>query len=507
MQASALTINFNNNQVCYKSPTAAALCKSPSAAALSANVTPNRTPNVTPNRSPNVTPNVSPAHQAQLRPSAPSAASTRRGPAAVSVVAPGGGTGINHAVYTELGQDPRFNVEIVGRSRAAYDCYPPEWSHGGPPPNLATFAEDVYRQGWVEKSDLFVFGSRGGQVVLPSLWQRLGERMPPAVVINGGCAMNLPRRIHWPDSAITFLLIGGQDNFRGNATVEEYIAETRKYVPQRNGTTAILYVSEMGHMPQGSLLRVVLPLMLRALQSWKAKSAVPKEDFRQILAAVNTDGWSGRLMFTKRPGQWAADVDFGPFHVARHIITAEEAAVEAAPAKAAAPVEMTRKEELKVLFRAAAQLARPGADAPPLSSTGARFHAAAQAASAAQHRQTSRVVPQGVQTLPASPARVKPTLPIPAAGATHRQSAAMLPARSPEGSPITRTPTANRLCVPTPVSRGHCDPTPISKALGMGRTLSPSKSEFTSPSPSCPNSLSPTPQHYFMETSPVRAEW
>lgn len=468
---------------------------------------------MTPNRTPTVTPNASPAHQSQPRPSrsstvTPTASPAHQphpsrnsaaGPAAVSVVAPGGGTGINREVYNELGQDPRFTVEIVGQSRAPYDCYPPEWSHGGPPPNLATFAEEVYRQGWVEKSDLFVFGSRGGQVVLPNLWQRLGDRMPPAVVINGGCAMNLPRRIHWPDTAISFLLIGGQDNFRGKATVEEYIAETRKYVPMRNGTTAILYVSEMGHMPQAALLRVVLPLMLRALQGWKARGAAPKDEFRQLLAAVNTDGWSGRLMFTKRPGQWAPDVDFGPFHVARHIVTAEEAAVEAAPAKHEAPVEMTRQEELKVLFRAAAQMAKPGGGAP-LAASGARFHAAARAASENKHQQRSP--PQGVQTQPSAPARMKPTLPIPAAG-TSRQSAGT-PARSPEGSPNGQTP--NRLCVP--LARGSiCDPTPISKALGIGKMLSPSKSEYASPNPSCPSSLSPTPQHYFVDASPVRAEW
>jgi len=484
-------------------------------ATLSANATPNRTPNATPNRTPNVTPHASPAHHAQQpRPSrssiTPTASpahqaqqqpsrSSAAGPAAVSVVAPGGGTGINREVYNELGQDPRFTVDIVGQSRAPYDCYPPEWSHGGPPPNLASFADEVYRHGWVEKSDLFVFGSRGGQVVLPNLWQRLGDRMPPAVVINGGCAMNLPRRINWPDTAITFLLIGGQDNFRGKATVEEYIAETRKYVPVRNGTTAILYVSEMGHMPQAALLRVVLPIMLRALQSWKVRGATPKDEFRQLLAAVNKDGWSGRLMFTKRPSQWAPDVDFGPFHVARHIFTAEEVAVEAAPAKQEAPVEMTRHEELKALFRAAAQMAKPGGGAP-LAASGARFAAAARAASATRHQQHSP--PQGVQTQPSAPARMKPTLPIPAAGSSRH--AAGTPARSPEGSPNTRTP--NRLCVP-PTRGSMCDPTPISKALGIGKTFSPSKSDYASPNLSCPNSLSPTPQHYFVDASPVRAEW
>ncbi|CAE7821890.1 unnamed protein product [Symbiodinium sp. CCMP2592] len=42
----------------------------------------------------------------------------------VAVVAPGAGTGINGAIYSELGRNPSFKVEVVGRSRAPYDVYP-----------------------------------------------------------------------------------------------------------------------------------------------------------------------------------------------------------------------------------------------------------------------------------------------------------------------------------------------------------------------------------------------
>lgn len=49
------------------------------------------------------------------------------------------------------------------------------------------------------------------EVVLPILWERMREKMPPVVCINGGCSMGLPKPIHWPDSAVSFLLMGGQD--------------------------------------------------------------------------------------------------------------------------------------------------------------------------------------------------------------------------------------------------------------------------------------------------------
>lgn len=191
----------------------------------------------------------------------------------VAVVAPGAGTGINGAIYSELGRNPSFKVEVVGRSRAPYDVYPPCWPHGAPAPNLQSFADEVLETGVHREVQTMVFGSRGGQVVLPHLWQAqehgLCPPVPPVVVINGGCAMKLPTPVRWPESAVSFLLIGGQDNFRGRLSVEDYVAETRSHVPLANKTTAILFVQEMTHMPQQPLLRGVLRLMLKAIASWK----------------------------------------------------------------------------------------------------------------------------------------------------------------------------------------------------------------------------------------------
>mmetsp|Transcript_41370 Transcript_41370/g.89458 ORF Transcript_41370/g.89458 Transcript_41370/m.89458 type:complete len:601 (+) Transcript_41370:252-2054(+) len=310
---------------------------------------------------------------------------------AVSVVAPGGGTGINGQVYADLGQDSQFTVDVVGRSRAPYDCYPEYWPNGESAPNLHSFAEDIVRQGWVEKTDLFIMGSRGGQVVLPVLWHHKGDRIPPVICINGGCAMHLPKPFRWPDAAVTFLLLGGDDYFRGEATMEEYIMETQSQVPVGNGTTAILFVQEMQHMPQQALLRSILPIMLRTVLAWRDNNRrAPRDELRQLLSVLNHDGWSGRLLFTQSPGRWAPSVDFGPFHVAQHRSEVVQQNIQTSFEDF---TELSRSEELKALFRAAGLQAQPSHGAP-LGHVGDRFHAAVQAKLLAAKREQELVLHQ-----------------------------------------------------------------------------------------------------------------
>jgi len=236
------------------------------------------------------------------------------GPTSVTVVAPGGGTSANACVYAELGRLPEFKLDIAGHSRAPYDRYPPSWPQGAAGPNLETFAKELLDQGKVERSDLLVVGSRGGQVVLPYVWRSLGDRAPPAVVLNGGCAMQLPTAVQWPKAAITFILIGGQDNFRGNMSLEEYVADAKSRVPKSNGTTAILFVNEMVHMPQANLLSAVLRPMLKTLLTWQktGPSQAPQAELQAVLAALTQMRcWNGRLMYTQAPGAWQ-DIPFSP---------------------------------------------------------------------------------------------------------------------------------------------------------------------------------------------------
>lgn len=378
----------------------------------------------------------------------------------VIVIAPGGGTGINSAVYAELGQDPRFVVDFVGQSRAPYDVYPECWEHGRPVPNLVSFAEDVCNQACLERSDCMVFGSRGGQVVLPRLWELMGDRTPPSVCINGGCAMNLPQRAHWPIGAVTFLLIGGDDYFRGSATPEQYIAETKSWVPPSNSTTAVLYVDEMHHMPQAILLRSILPIMLSAVHIWKATGQPPKEELRHLLLALNSDGWSGRLSYTRAPGEWAPSVDFSPFDVAQHVASELERMAEAQAPTSPQAVELTRQQELRELLRASIVSAQPNGGAP-IANASDRFHAVAQAALAKVAKEAAWTTAEGAWS-PHS----RPMLPLPPPTASPSVGGGPVAQRLPSGSPNGST-SGVPWFYPLLPSLPLYDATPVSRALGL----------------------------------------
>jgi hypothetical protein len=147
-------------------------------------------------------------------------------------------------------------------------------------------------------------------VVLPHLWKIAGAATPPAVVINGGCAMKLPEAPCWPDEAVAFLLIGGHDYFRRKFSPEEYVADVKARVPARNSTTAVLFVNEMEHVPQSGLLRAVLHPAIAGLLMWQGRRKTPLEDFQLILASLTARGFSGVLAYTKREGDWQ-DCPFG----------------------------------------------------------------------------------------------------------------------------------------------------------------------------------------------------
>jgi hypothetical protein len=215
--------------------------------------------------------------------------------------------------------DARFKVKFLGSAGERYDRYPESWDQGCPAPNLESFAGSLLKKDSkdaIDGSDCLVFGSRGGQVVLPYLWRTQGEKVPPAVIINGGCAMDLPTRAEWPESAVTFLLLGGRDYFRGRFSKNDYVANVKTYVPNGNRTTAILFVNEMEHMPHAALLRAVLAPMLATLLAWKAAQSeaggAPKAELQRVFAALEADKrWSGRLMFTTSAGAWE-ERQFGP---------------------------------------------------------------------------------------------------------------------------------------------------------------------------------------------------
>lgn len=231
----------------------------------------------------------------------------------VSLVAPGGGVEGNGAVYAELEDGGYFHVDVVGRKSTLYDQYPECWQGGGPAPNLASFADDLLCMGVHARTDCFIFGSRGGQVVLPAFWRTLGNSTPPSVVINGGCAMNLPGPpVSWPRKATTIMLMAGQDFFRGSQPSHEYLQNACRCVSPGNRTTAILYVPEMKHMPQPDILRATLTHLVRAALFWHLNhDSVPISHLRAAGLALQQLGWGSRLLYTSTQGQWQ-EMLFGP---------------------------------------------------------------------------------------------------------------------------------------------------------------------------------------------------
>jgi len=198
-----------------------------------------------------------------------------------------------------------MHVKIKGHSHAPYDAYPPSWSNGQAGANLETFAMDLIKEGVLDKNQCLVLGSRGGQVVLPALWAARGNNVPPAVVINGGCAReDLPAVPAWPDQAVTFMLIGGKDYFRGQYKLDEYLTNTMHNVPRNNTTTAILLVNDMVHMPQTAMLDSILKHLIMGSISWKATGDAPEEEFHAIVNVLAQTSWSGKLVFKTSPTTW-----------------------------------------------------------------------------------------------------------------------------------------------------------------------------------------------------------
>lgn len=128
--------------------------------------------------------------------------------------------------------------------------------------------------------------------------------MPPAVVINGGCAQTGSNPSWWPETAVTFLLLGGRDYFRGGMPDGEYVAFTKGRVPAGSTTTAILFVREMEHMPQAPLLGAILRDAISAAISWRASGRVLVPGLRVLLSALSAGGWTGQLSYTSSSGAW-----------------------------------------------------------------------------------------------------------------------------------------------------------------------------------------------------------
>merc|ERR1711957_135099 len=60
----------------------------------------------------------------------------------------------------------------------------------------------------------------------------------------------------------------------------------------------------MTHMPQAALLRPILPLMIRALLSWRSNKHTLPSQFQDILAALRQGGLRGEFWHKAGDGSW-----------------------------------------------------------------------------------------------------------------------------------------------------------------------------------------------------------
>lgn len=226
----------------------------------------------------------------------------------IQVFGPGGGSFQNRHAYQAIDLDPRFAVQIVGytfHSGAPYDRYP----DGTPGQNHHTFAQSVidgsfheylsphiqpgmpfmrlpFSTPLLECSALF-FGSRGGQSILPYMWHKLGDALPPVVVVNAGPTMaGVTYREFWPQSAVVFLLVCGNDYFSGGIPKQQYLENTLAGVPSYSATTAVLFVRELSHMPDSELMLKVYPEMVKSVIDWKEQGKPNIDRFKKLAHTI-----------------------------------------------------------------------------------------------------------------------------------------------------------------------------------------------------------------------------
>jgi len=117
-------------------------------------------------------------------------------------------------------------------------------------------------------------------------------------------------RVVWPQRAVTVMLLGGQDFFRGNDTADEYLNSMCSSIPAGNLTTAMLYLPKMGHIPQKEVLAACLVLLVRASLTWQLEPGRLPAEFAEAMAALEYIQFDGRLRYTTANG-WM-ERKFGP---------------------------------------------------------------------------------------------------------------------------------------------------------------------------------------------------
>mmetsp|Transcript_41420 Transcript_41420/g.96263 ORF Transcript_41420/g.96263 Transcript_41420/m.96263 type:complete len:543 (+) Transcript_41420:62-1690(+) len=371
----------------------------------------------------------------------------------VLIVAPGAGIGHNGEAYWQLKEDTMFSVKVFGRSGMKYDHYPIEWPEGRQEPNLASFSKDLAVGGDLANFDCLIFGSRGGQVVLPCLWQ-MGLDLPPAIVLNGGCALDMPRPPAWPANAVTLLVLGGKDYFRKkHIKPSQYVHDAMRRVPPTNKTTALLYVHEMAHLPSSQLLTVLLRDGICGLIAWKSTGKFPFTTFQGILAAIKSLGLSACLSYTAGDGVWCELADSSPVSSPTKSPTTLEVPSRfgISEAEGRQPLQPTQQQQAKARER------EQSPPASPRKALSAELQASSQQLSSQGYTGRSQVSRQAYPASSRRSARLSPPTPTPQCQLYGCGSLALpgdvmtpVPATPLSFTPVARSPVARTPVAPTP---------------------------------------------------------
>jgi len=263
--------------------------------------------------------------------------------------------------------------------------------------------------------------------------------------------------------------------------MDEHLADAKRRVPKANCTTAILYVHEMPHMPQATLLRALLSHMIQVVLAWKAgrKDSV-SEQMSVILQALNRSGWSGRLLYKRSVREWE-DIEFPPcaFNKNQGSLLQQQGMSagtgvreatrndvnkkQATRNEVSRPIELTRHDEMRELWKAAGTAVRPGGGAP-FCKDGSRLAAVIQAAAGRGNKayHSGFTLPVKQRQAKESSHRAVPTTNVsrqssgnlvmtPAGAVSRHRSSAEVPMISLSGrqspghqSPISRQPSSAR---------------------------------------------------------------
>ena len=128
----------------------------------------------------------------------------------------------DNSVYPNDGQ---FYTVFNRKPKDEYDHYPLWWTGKYHKKTHAHVAKDLMIPALnrLKKPTVLLFGSRGGQITLPTLW-RFNVNIP-SVVLNGGCVQvvkNHPNKFQYPSQLKMVLVIFGEDFFRGQRSSQEY---------------------------------------------------------------------------------------------------------------------------------------------------------------------------------------------------------------------------------------------------------------------------------------------